>query len=219
MNRLLLLALPTAALAQTYYGCYVEGTSSRALTGAVTYDYDNMTVAECTAYCTGLSYPLWGIEYSGECYCGDALTAGAVQTFPSQCDIPCPGNPSDTCGGNGDLSLYGTSPDPPSTTDAPHAPVTASVFLGCYTEGNGTRALAGASVADYTEMTVEDCSTFCLGRGFLLYGLEYAGECYCGSALDPSSITASPSSCNMPCAGDQTETCGGSNRLSVYQWQ
>lgn len=219
MNRLFALVFVPAALAQSYYGCYTEGKGVRALTGGATYDFENMTAIECGTYCTSHSFGLWGIEYSGECYCGNTLSAGSLKTFESLCNIPCPGNATTICGGNGHLSLYGASAVAPVETDVAHPAVTAPSYLGCFTEGNGTRALAGDAVVEVTLMTLEACGNFCLGRGYLIYGAEYGGECYCGSARDPSSLPALEADCSMPCAGNALEVCGGPNRLSVYEWE
>ena len=48
-------------------------------------------------------------------------------------------------------------------------------FLGCYTEGTGVRALAGASFYNYTSMTIEQCASSCVGSSY--FGVEYGGEC------------------------------------------
>jgi hypothetical protein len=202
-----------------YYGCYTEGTQSRALTGAATFNFTTMTPQVCESFCYAQKLPIWGVEYGGECYCGDHLTVGAWQSFASQCAVKCPGNNALSCGGGGYLNLYGASPNPPVETSANGKNVTAPVYVGCRTEGNGKRALSGASVADGTSMTSAACGRFCLNRGFLVFGTEYSSECYCGNALEPSSAVAPAGECGMKCSGDATEMCGGPNRLSVYQWQ
>ena len=57
----------------------------------------------------------------------------------------------------------------------------------------------------------------CLSKGYTLSGTEYADECYCANSYAPDSVLAS-SGCNMPCAGNSTETCGGPNRLTTYNY-
>jgi hypothetical protein len=47
-----------------YYGCYTEGTSSRALSSKAT-AYDTMTVESCASDCAGYTY--FGVEYGREC--------------------------------------------------------------------------------------------------------------------------------------------------------
>ncbi len=65
-------------------------------------------------------------------------------------------------------------------------------------------------------MTVDLCTTACKAAGFILAGVEYASECFCGNA-----ITSAPaaSGCNMPCNGNPAQMCGGPDRLNVYRWQ
>jgi hypothetical protein len=41
-------------------------------------------------------------------------------------------------------------------------------------------------------------------------------ECYCGSSITSPSTTLSQSSCNMACAGDSSQLCGGSWAIQVY---
>ncbi|KAJ4287465.1 hypothetical protein N0V88_007652 [Collariella sp. IMI 366227] len=137
MQRFLALAaLVPAAFAQTYYGCYTD-VPTRALTGSSLVDYTTMTIAQCETYCTGLSFTLWGIEYGGECYCGNALAQGSFPSFSTDCTMPCAGDALTVCGGPNRLSLYGTAATPPTVTPYPHDPVTAYEYEGCWTEVDG----------------------------------------------------------------------------------
>ena len=211
-------AAPPASSTATYYGCYTEARDGKALTGATFVETALMTPAYCEAHCTAGGFALWGVEYGIECYCGNSLAAGAIPTFESQCGFACPGDASQKCGAGNRLSLYGTSASPPAIT-APGLPsATTLSYLGCYTELDGGRALAGTSIADGTSMTVDACANFCFYNGFTLAGIEYASECYCGSALQAGSVAAAEGDCAMACSGDASKVCGGPNRLSVYQW-
>ncbi|KAK4103952.1 heme peroxidase [Parathielavia hyrcaniae] len=87
------------------------------------------------------------------------------------------------------------------------------VFVSCWTEGTGMRALGGAAYA-YDEMTLESCMGNC--TGFDYWGTEYGRECYCGNSLAASSTEAPIEECNMVCGGDPTEFCGAGNRLELY---
>jgi hypothetical protein len=66
-------------------------------------------------------------------------------------------------------------------------------------------------------MTVEACQGYCLGKNYLLAGLEHNTQCYC-SLLLGSYSTVGYTGCTMACSGSSTETCGGSSRLSVYHY-
>ncbi|KAK4153506.1 WSC domain-containing protein [Chaetomidium leptoderma] len=220
MQRFLALAaFVPATLAQTYYGCYTE-IPARALTGSSVIDYTTMTLADCETHCTDLEFDIWGLEYGGECYCGNALAQGSFPAFATDCTMPCPGDETlaTVCGGPNRLSLYGTSAEPPTVTPYPHDPVTETQYEGCWTEVSGGRALAGATAFSLSAMTTADCGAYCLHSGFTWFGLEYGAECYCGGALNVNSTVAVETDCAMPCSGAPAEVCGGSNRLSVWRW-
>ncbi|EHK98023.1 putative fungistatic metabolite [Glarea lozoyensis 74030] len=117
------------------------------------------------------------------------------------------------------LNVYSTAPAPPA---APQHVLTAGPYtrIGCYTEGNGTRALSGAQDINYASQTVEKCATFCAAGSYAVMGVEYGGECYCGSAASfaaSGSTLAPDTDCNMLCAGSPAEFCGAGNRLDTYQ--
>ncbi|KAF8214000.1 WSC domain-containing protein, partial [Mycena galopus ATCC 62051] len=65
-------------------------------------------------------------------------------------------------------------------------------------------------------MTVESCIAFCGAGGFALAGVEFGSECYCDYALQPTGTLASAASCNEPCSGNSTESCGAGNFIDVY---
>ena len=149
----------------------------------------------------------------------------------------CAGNSSQICGAGGRLTVYGKGKSPVSSSSAsssatassstssgtsnstpkPSGPVavqTAGAFThqGCYTEGNGVRALGAAATASNT-MTVQKCATFCSGYKYM--GVEYSSECYCANTIGTGSALTT-TGCTMTCSGDATSLCGGPNRLNFY---
>ncbi|TVY37646.1 putative fungistatic metabolite [Lachnellula subtilissima] len=208
------------ASAYSYLGCYTEGTDVRALGAASATNYTTMTVEKCASFCTP-TYTLFGLEFGGECWCADVLGNGAVAAPATECNFACDGNATETCGASDRLNIYttaGAAPAPPAHV------LTAGAYsrIGCYTEGNGTRALSGATEVDYstTGMTVEKCAAFCTTHGSALMGVEYGGECYCGgeAAFDASGSLAAPDAdCDMLCNGSPSEFCGAGDRLDIYR--
>ncbi|KAK3500848.1 WSC domain-containing protein [Neurospora crassa] len=103
-------------------------------------------------------------------------------------------------------------------------------YIGCYNEttaglsgtgGSGTRALyGGINEVLPGLMTVEKCLGFCKGgmekKGYRFAGLEYSRECWCASQLFSLSSKVADAECNLPCDGDESQVCGGSLRISVY---
>jgi hypothetical protein len=45
---------------------------------------------------------------------------------------------------------------------------------------------------------------------------EYTTQCYCANMLASTSTQLAAASCNIPCGGNKTQTCGGSNAISLY---
>jgi hypothetical protein len=61
------------------------------------------------------------------------------------------------------------------------------------------------------------CAALCSARGYPLAAVEYGYECFCAAAYAAGPPTpASVNDCNMPCAGDASQMCGGSFRVSVF---
>lgn len=58
-----------------FLGCYVDAVNARTLPygAGVVGGSSNMTVAGCTTECKRQGYVFAGVEYSGECYCGNTL--------------------------------------------------------------------------------------------------------------------------------------------------
>ncbi|RDL39745.1 uncharacterized protein BP5553_04085 [Venustampulla echinocandica] len=252
--------------AYTFQGCYTEGTGVRALSGASFYSYPDMTLEMCATNCAGFTY--WGVEYGGECYCGNTLDATSTMAALNDCNFICPGNSYEYCGAGNRLELYkltsaisstssissstkssssSTAPTSSSSSTSPTEPPTTSTssssvsstevstssstspsasptlhivpsagpykYLGCYTEGEGVRALGSASYPSDTQ-TIEACAAACAPYKYA--GAEYGRECWCADSFGAGSVLVPDSDCSMTCAGSQYEYCGAGNRLTVY---
>ncbi|KAL9596717.1 MAG: hypothetical protein Q9219_005628 [cf. Caloplaca sp. 3 TL-2023] len=93
-----------------YLGCYSEVQGGRALV-----DLQNpiaaskVSIEACGAACSQYTY--FGVEYSGECYCGNTIQTGSnlvAGTDPSitQCNMVCNANKNQYCGGPNRLNMY-----------------------------------------------------------------------------------------------------------------
>ncbi|KAJ6258342.1 hypothetical protein Dda_6382 [Drechslerella dactyloides] len=88
---------------------------------------------------------------------------------------------------------------------------------GCFIDSVNSRTLPNKTRTLKDTMTVENCQDYCMSTFNLpLAGLESGKECYCGDRI-PSGLQGDQTGCTMACSGDNTETCGGSRRLDVYQ--
>ena len=203
--------------------CTAEGTNGRALNGA-RITADDMTSAKCTAFCSSKGFAIAGVEYGTECYCGDSLVNGAsLAKTSTRCDMPCPGDRGQNCGGPGSLKLFVL----PSTAASLNNDLTAqeaaipsgwsAASTPCLGEGSTGRALTGASSSG-PDMTPAKCTSFCADQGFKYAGVEYGQECFCGSTFsNGAALDKASSSCNMPCSGSPTSICGGPNALSLFE--
>lgn len=193
-----------------YAGCFSDLSSPRALlfSGPST---SNMTVETCVAFCKGNDYKYAGLEYYKECFCG--VSVNGPQVNESSCSFPCTGDKTETCGGNDFINIYQdtTFPTVDNTVISDYKP------MGCYSEGSSGRSLAWRqNQINATTMTVESCLFACKGGGFSFAGVEFGQECYCGVVLGNGTLPLSSTSCNMPCAGNSSETCGGRSTLNLY---
>lgn len=225
--------IPQTVGTWTYYGCVSDGVNGRTLNGNLNpIPAAQNSVENCTTACQGYVYA--GMEYSGECYCGNSFNGGALVagTTPDAtgCNMVCSANSTEYCGGPNRLSVYKTNDTsvPTSTTTAPAGPTTGPVtvqvvsgwdYLGCYSEATNQRALQGNFLGGAT-VSIEACASFC--SGYTYFGTEYSQECYCGNTIMTGSAlvagtTVAATGCNMVCAANSTEYCGGGNRLNMYQ--
>ncbi|OAG41460.1 hypothetical protein AYO21_04402 [Fonsecaea monophora] len=208
----------------TSLGCYTEGTNSRALN---VQRNANNTVASCLQACQGYLYS--GVEYGGQCFCGNTLAAGSVNASATDCGMTCNNNQTEYCGGPSRLNMYiygnGTLPSTPpsngggnnnpSTPSGPTIPSTIGNFTyqSCYSEIPG-RALSAFALAD-NSITLQTCASNC--TQYQYFGVEYGRECYCGNTLGSGSTPATDGRCNMACSGNSSFICGGPNGLTLYR--
>ncbi|KAH9909039.1 putative glyoxal oxidase [Xylariomycetidae sp. FL2044] len=196
-----------------YQGCYTD--VGRTIEAAFTLS-QNLTTQSCLNFCQSRSYPYAGTEYFRECYCGLQLVSTTKKVNETtDCTTPCAGNNTQPCGGPSRLSLfynqYIVGPQPNTgVPDWPH--------IGCYSEGNGGRALTYGAPVPAGQMNAANCTAACFAAGYVLAGTEYSGECYCGNSIANGGSPATDG-CSMKCNGNQSEICGGPNRLNVYDYK
>uniref|UniRef100_A0A0W0F5Z2 Putative copper radical oxidase n=1 Tax=Moniliophthora roreri TaxID=221103 RepID=A0A0W0F5Z2_MONRR len=135
------------------------------------------------------------------------------------------------CGGPNRLTLYNyTGTDLPPIT-APGggggggggnsvSPISSGLpgtwkYAACYVDNAHGRIFEFEQTPS-PQNTIQSCVATCQSKNFTVAGTEFGTECYCGNRLVNGAVTADESTCNMGCAGNATQACGGPNRLSVY---
>lgn len=157
----------------TYMGCFKDS-PSRILSTKVTTSSSN-TPTSCLALCTKSGFQYGGSEFGNECWCGNTLTSPIARP-ESDCNLPCSGDNTQTCGGSLALALYQVA----STTTADLA------YQGCYVDTSSPSRLLTSLSFTSKLMTPTMCKSTCLANGYLWYGLEYANQCYCATNLPTS---------------------------------
>lgn len=117
-----LLVLPTVYSLQcipTAGQCYTDQSGPRALNVSIGTS-SSYSATECATSCGRQGFPFAGLTGHSTpppamfyCYCGASIVPGAVTAPSTQCDIPCPTNSSQACGGNYRLSVYKVACDGP----------------------------------------------------------------------------------------------------------
>ena len=225
-NTAVSLASPATIGSFAFVGCYTEASAGRALQNRVDND-TGMTLEFCASQM--IAYKYFGVEYWQECYGDNVLGPGSALTHLSDCSFACPGNSSEACGAGNRLQLYqtnstitisnstttgGPTTSPTSTSQTPSS-IGAFSYLGCYTEGTNSRALADSRVDNDGGMTLE----YCAGqmKAYQYFGVEYGQECYGGNSLGVGAVHAPESDCSFPCPGNAYELCGAGSRLQLYK--
>lgn len=209
-------------------GCWSDNVNGRALPFAVGTGGQN-SLNSCTAACFAAGYTFAGTEYGAECWCNDnrGVMNGGAQVPSSECSMPCQANPQQFCGAGNRLSVYqynGTptsgeptpSSSPSATPSAAPTPVGDFKYAGCYVDGINGRVLPIGGDIPGSTVSVESCSAACESKGYEVAGMEYSAECYCGHQLINGPTLAPDSECNMNCAGNANQKCGGPGRISVW---
>lgn len=205
-----------------YYGCWVDAAQGRILNYQAP-DNAQLTIQSCVKTCADKGYTVAGAEYFTQCFCGKALINGAVKAqSESQCSTPCGGNSAQNCGGPARMSIYSIGAPSVFGPPAPVPSVGDWKYKGCAVDNVNDKRTFPWQLFFPGTLTPKACFDKCGEFGYAAAGLEYGVECYCG---DPANMATSgstfvaESTCNIPCAGNDTAICGGPARLSTYFWE
>ncbi|KAI1401782.1 hypothetical protein F4819DRAFT_456715 [Hypoxylon fuscum] len=203
-----------------FAGCMSDNGNPRPL-NKYSFVADNMTIESCTSRCAAEGYPLAGLEYSRECYCGSSLGSTASVDCSATPKMACAGNTTQWCGAPSLMTVWSdTAYSQYATTLLANTTTInngSATYLGCFSDpGGNNRALAGQSKVDTAAMTNEMCAAYCKEKGYSLAGSEYSQECFCGNA-NGGTLIADDSQCDMKCKGNPLEYCGGGLKLSVWR--
>ncbi|KAJ8684173.1 hypothetical protein QAD02_019965 [Eretmocerus hayati] len=92
----------------TSLGCYKDDKISRLLPSYYAIFKSNNSPELCASVCLQSGFPFAGVEYSVECFCGKAEPQKISQLPDSSCDMKCPGNLKQSCGGYLTMNVFST---------------------------------------------------------------------------------------------------------------
>ncbi|GKZ29776.1 hypothetical protein AbraIFM66950_006406 [Aspergillus brasiliensis] len=103
LSAILALCLSVHASSGDFVGCY---SSSGSLVNKGSSQFQSAGLCESVCGRNGASYA--AMTNGNYCYCGSSLPPSANLVSNSECNLDCPGYPSDQCGGNGFWSIHTT---------------------------------------------------------------------------------------------------------------
>ncbi|EFQ34788.1 WSC domain-containing protein [Colletotrichum graminicola M1.001] len=192
-------------------GCYSDHSSARTLTTRMSLP-GNVRVSDCTTACAAQGFPYAGLEFGKECFCGASIQNGGAPIPAKSCNMVCTADKSQYCGGAAAINIYKSSKP---VTGGPSTLPDGWIAQSCYTDSPSRRALS-YRVPSFNKFSAAQCVSQCDSLGYEYAGTEYGSECYCGNSIDGGNSQAS-SGCDMSCAGNQFDTCGGAGRISIYK--
>jgi hypothetical protein len=86
---------------------------------------------------------------------------------------------------------------------------------GCYNDSSSGRALT-TSLWSRSNATIETCVSSCAAKGYIVAGLESGSDCWCAKDVRNGAVQLPDTSCYKRCTGTNTELCGGTFTLSIY---
>uniref|UniRef100_A0A1B6CJW1 protein xylosyltransferase n=1 Tax=Clastoptera arizonana TaxID=38151 RepID=A0A1B6CJW1_9HEMI len=103
-------------------GCYKDEKAFRLLSGYYTNLKSNNSPQNCINLCLQSGFPFAGVQYRNECFCGNDEPISTARLPDSSCNMKCPANPKEACGGYYTINIYHTgitkfSPQPPAEVD------------------------------------------------------------------------------------------------------
>ncbi|KAL8276301.1 hypothetical protein RQP46_011296 [Phenoliferia psychrophenolica] len=186
----------------TYKTCYKDNSAgSRELATRLT--SGDGSAKGCLAACKLRSFNLCGIEYGGECWGNNFLTAAYDEpnkAGQTSCTMTCGGGTPYACGGSNALSLYVKSGADITATRAPLSPSSGYSYQSCLADSS---ARIFSNALSNPAGTATACLSACNAAGFAFCGIEYG-------ATTPST------QCNMACTNEDQYLCGGSFALTTY---
>ncbi|KAF9419020.1 hypothetical protein HW555_004347 [Spodoptera exigua] len=107
-----------------HLGCYADQKKLRLLTGFYGNYANTNSPSSCLDICIQAGFMYAGVQYASECFCGENLPQASAAVAEHLCDMKCPGNVTQHCGGYFTMNIYETG----LSKFTPRVPTTASTM-------------------------------------------------------------------------------------------
>ncbi|KAG8775799.1 hypothetical protein FRC16_004729, partial [Serendipita sp. 398] len=87
-------------------GCWTDNVDQQRALQHLAGRFDDLTPGKCQVLCENAGFPLAGVEYSRECWCGNTITGNNRVSYDGICYMPCSGNAAKACGGSDAINIY-----------------------------------------------------------------------------------------------------------------
>ncbi|PVF98141.1 WSC-domain-containing protein [Serendipita vermifera] len=195
--------------------CLRDGTRFLKSGPASAINPDQMTVEACVDGCIDAGFSSAGLQDGRECYCGDINISPSDLADIGDCNKPCLGDGSEFCGGSSRVLVYtkpkSNNPSPGPTPTTSWTPAQG----GCWSDNVDHQRALDHSGGNADDMTPAKCQAICEAAGFMLAGVEYGRECFCGNTIMGNN-RPSAGICTMTCSGDPNQICGGPDAINIY---
>ncbi|KAL1517259.1 hypothetical protein ABEB36_001046 [Hypothenemus hampei] len=89
-------------------GCFKDEKAFRLLNGYFGENQINNSPSYCINLCLQSGFPYAGVQYSKECFCGSDEPPASSKLPDSSCNMKCPGDSHETCGGYFTMNIFQT---------------------------------------------------------------------------------------------------------------
>ncbi|KAK4168672.1 WSC domain-containing protein 1, partial [Cladorrhinum sp. PSN259] len=201
-----------------------------------------VTPLDCARVCRGFGYKFSALR-DNNCKCGLQLPLGYLPGADANCDVPCGGDNSQTCGGGSSAQIYLDPtfaaniqvPIPVPGLETAGNPTLGIYYqyLGCYYTPDGFPTQDSRATILLTSGGMQGCLNYCAGLGYpMAYGFAENGNtrCNCGTSMGSNAFRTraeylqEPGVCNSTCTGSAfgncdvgaERCCGRNNYAPIY---
>ena len=209
------------AWAGTFIGCFKYNPENPLLKGPRSKKAKN-DVTSCMYFCLERNYPVAGMAASNQCLCGKSVPKLAKQLSEKKCNMKCPGNPRETCGGKYYITIYqaGSSGGSKKNVKVVEPEMVSTTFswsgyyLGCFKARGINVPKKDQKTIAKNEITA--CMKICLSKGFKIAAVQDGNQCSCLKKKPNLNLLVKGKQCSKKCPGNPKEKCGGKGFMNIY---